>query len=317
MVEITHNRMNPFIDPDLHIWHGEVAAYLFLGGLAAGVMLLTGLMRIWKPGLERSRQMAFIPWLAPILISLGMFFLWLDLANRINAFRFFFTFKVWSPMSWGAWILLLIYPSSILFAWAETPRDLKDRLMARFSFLKGIDAWASPRHDMLAFWSMGVGMLLGIYTGVLLGSVAARPLWNSALLGPLFLVSGISTAAAMTLLFRIRDEERVLFSRIDMVFILVEMGFLALWLITLASGGASYQAAADLFFGGSYTAAFWSLVVALGLVVPLIAELLEKRHHVIPGRATAVFVLIGGFALRWILVFAGQHSSWVTQLSLH
>jgi protein NrfD len=317
MVEITHNRMNPFIDPDLHIWHGEVAAYLFLGGLAAGVMLLTGLLRIWKPKLDRSRQLALIPWLAPILISLGMFFLWLDLGNRINAFRFFFTFKVWSPMSWGAWILLLIYPSSILFSWSETPRDIRDRLIQRFSLLGTLDRWTSSRRDTLAFWSMGVGMLLGIYTGVLLGSVAARPLWNSALLGPLFLVSGISTAAALTLLFKIRDEERVIFSRIDMVFILVEMAFLALWLITLASGGASYQAAAELFWGGSYTAAFWSLVVALGLVVPLAAEWLEKRHQVIPGRAAAILVLIGGFALRWILVFAGQNSSWVTQLSSH
>lgn len=317
MVEITHNRMNPFIDPDLHIWHGEVAAYLFLGGLAAGVMLLTGLLRIWKPELERSRQLSLIPWLAPILISLGMFFLWLDLGNRINAFRFFFTFKVWSPMSWGAWILLLIYPSSILFSWSETPREIRDRLIERFSILGTLDRWTTSSRDTLAFWSMGVGMLLGIYTGVLLGSVAARPLWNSALLGPLFLVSGISTAAALTLLFKIRDEERVIFSRIDMVFILVEMAFLALWLITLASGGASYQAAAELFWGGPYTAAFWSLVVALGLVVPLAAEWLEKRHQVIPGRAAAILVLIGGFALRWILVFAGQNSSWVTQLSLH
>ena len=220
-------------------------------------------------------------------------------------------------MSWGAWILLLIYPSSILFSWSETPRDIRDRLIQRFSLLGTLDRWTSSRRDTLAFWSMGVGMLLGIYTGVLLGSVAARPLWNSALLGPLFLVSGISTAAALTLLFKIRDEERVIFSRIDMVFILVEMAFLALWLITLASGGASYQAAAELFWGGSYTAAFWSLVVALGLVVPLAAEWLEKRHQVIPGRAAAILVLIGGFALRWILVFAGQNSSWVTQLSSH
>ena len=41
------------------------------------------------------------------------------------------------------------------------------------------------------------GIALGIYTGILLSAMVARPLWNSAILGPLFLFSGLS-AAAMT-----------------------------------------------------------------------------------------------------------------------
>jgi hypothetical protein len=42
---------------------------------------------------------------------------------------------------------------------------------------------------------LGVG--LGIYTGILLNTMVARPLWNSAILGPLFLVSGLSAGAAV------------------------------------------------------------------------------------------------------------------------
>ena len=38
---------------------------------------------------------------------------------------------------------------------------------------------------------------LGIYTGILLNTMVARPLWNSAILGPLFLFSGLSAGAAM------------------------------------------------------------------------------------------------------------------------
>ena len=30
MLEITSNRGNLMIDPELHVWHGEIAAYLFL-----------------------------------------------------------------------------------------------------------------------------------------------------------------------------------------------------------------------------------------------------------------------------------------------
>ena len=36
-----------------------------------------------------------------------------------------------------------------------------------------------------------------IYTGILLNTMVARPLWNSAILGPLFLVSGLSAGAAV------------------------------------------------------------------------------------------------------------------------
>ena len=38
---------------------------------------------------------------------------------------------------------------------------------------------------------------LGIYTGILLNTMVARPLWNSAILGPLFLFSGLSAGAAL------------------------------------------------------------------------------------------------------------------------
>jgi formate-dependent nitrite reductase membrane component NrfD len=58
--------------------------------------------------------------------------------------------------------------------------------------------------------------------------------------------------------------------------------------------------------GGPFTAPFWSLVVIAGLVVPSVMEFLERRLHL---RATFVapsLVLAGGFALRWILVAAGQ-----------
>ena len=54
--------------------------------------------------------------------------------------------------------------------------------------------------------------------------------------------------------------------------------------------------------------------MALGLLAPLIGEWLEFKHAAVPARVTAVLVLLGGFALRWILVFAGQDSGWVSDL---
>ena len=111
MQELTTTRTNQSIDPVLHIWHGEIPLYLFLGGVVAGIMILTGLWFLLRPTTQRSTTLSLIPWASPVLLSVGMFFLWLDLEHPLNAWRFYLTFKVGSPMSWGAWILLLIYPA--------------------------------------------------------------------------------------------------------------------------------------------------------------------------------------------------------------
>lgn len=309
MNEITSTRANHLIDPVLHVWHSEVAVYLFLGGMVAGIMILAGLSVLGKPSAERSRAASLMLWAAPALISAGMLFLWLDLANRFNAFRFYLVLRPSSPMSWGAWILLVIYPVSILLAWVMTPEDFRERWLERIPFVSKLDAiidWAMRNVRLLAILNIVAGAALGIYTGVLLGTMAARPLWNSAILGPLFLTSGLSTGAAFMLLYQLHDKERVLLGKLDMGLIVVELALIALWFIGLASGGAAARGALSVFFGGPYTAAFWTLVIALGLLAPLVGEWIEHRHGVIPGRTTAILVLIGGFALRWILVYAGQ-----------
>jgi formate-dependent nitrite reductase membrane component NrfD len=319
MQEITNNRGNPLIDPTLHVWHYEVPVYLFLGGVVAGVMILTGLWMLWQPNESRSRGFALAAWASPVLISVGMFFLWLDLEDPWNAWRFYVVLKPTSPMSWGSWILLAIYPASILLAWASTPTDLREKWLTRLPLLdklENLGRWSDTNAPLLAVLNITFGALLGIYTGVLLGTMAARPLWNSAILGPLFLVSGISTGAAFLLLYRLADKERQVLSRIDTGLILVELLVIGIWLIGLASGGAASREAVSLFFGGPYTAAFWTLVVALGLVTPFIGELIEIRHKVVPGRVLAALVLVGGFALRWIVVYAGQYSGWVSDIAL-
>jgi protein NrfD len=61
-----------------------------------------------------------------------------------------------------------------------------------------------------------------------------------------------------------------------------------------------------LFLGGSYTALFWSLVVFVGLAVPLTLEVIEIIKHRRPTVIAPLMLLIGGLALRFIIVSAGQ-----------
>ncbi len=319
MNEITNTRHNHLIDPTMHVWGWEIPLYLFLGGVVAGIMILTGLWILRKNDGEASTALSLMPWAAPIAISLGMFFLWLDLEHPFNAWRFYLTFKLTSPMSWGAWILMGVYPVSVLLAWLTTPEKMKAPWRNRLEgirFLWAVESWAEENRDLLARLNILMGASLGIYTGVLLGTMASRPLWNSALLGPLFLVSGLSTGAAFMLLFRLNDGERKTLGQTDMALIVIELVLLGLWMMGLATGGSSAQGALGVIFGGPYTAAFWTLVVALGLLAPLAGEWLEFKHGVVPGKGTAILVLMGGFALRWILVFAGQATGWVTDIAM-
>jgi len=318
MIEVTTTRQNSLIDPTMHIWHGEIPLYLFLGGLVAGLMVISGLWLLRSARGSRSRALALLPWAAPVLLSVGMVFLWLDLENGFNAFRFYLVFQPASPMSWGSWILMAVYPVTIGLAWQTTPADLRARVHQRLrepAWLARVNGWLAARERGLGLASVVLGATLGIYTGVLLGTLAARPLWNSAILGPLFLVSGLSTGAAFMLLTRLDAGERRLLARADVWFIGVELFLIGIWLAGLMSGGAASRAAGGTLLGGPYTAAFWSLVVALGLVTPLVAEWVELRRGEVPGRFAAGLVLVGGLALRWIVVFAGQHAGWPASLA--
>ncbi len=42
MTELTLTRHNPMVDPGLAVWAWQIPIYLFLGGLVAGLMVISG-----------------------------------------------------------------------------------------------------------------------------------------------------------------------------------------------------------------------------------------------------------------------------------
>jgi formate-dependent nitrite reductase membrane component NrfD len=129
------------------------------------------------------------------------------------------------------------------------------------------------------------------------------------LLGPLFLVSGVSTGAAFMMLFRLAHDEHATLRRWDVAAIGLEIVLLGMFFVELAAnGGQKGRAAAALFFGGGYTAVFWALVVITGLLTPLVLEVAEAKKGLRPALLAPALLLVGGLSLRWILVIAGQAS---------
>lgn len=314
LIEATTTRTNPGIDPTLHIWGWEIVVYLFLGGLVAGIFVLAASLELRSGEKPKGDALRLMPFAALGLLSLGMVALWLDLAHKLWAWRFYLFFHATSPMSWGAWILVLIYPVGLLLglgsmneaqrAWlgGKMPKALAPLLEKGF-------AWADAGRRGILLTSVGMGVALGIYTGLLLGTMPSRIAWNSAVLGPLFLASGISTGAALLLLLPLEEGERKTLVRWDAAAIVAELVLVALMLLGWATSGETGRWAAAQFLGGPYTAVFFSCVVVLGLLVPLLMEAIEAKRHLTFTVMLPVLILSGGLALRWILLTAGQHSA--------
>jgi formate-dependent nitrite reductase membrane component NrfD len=231
-------------------------------------------------------------------------------------YRFYAAFRWSSPMSWGSWILLGVYPASILLGLAGlTEREVEDvarsapaRALRAGGLLRRSVLWASRHATGLGWANVALGVALGGYTGILLGALGARAVWSSAVLGPLFLASGVSTGAALMMVFPISHEEHGLLRRWDLGAIGTELALLFLFLLGMATGPASSQNAVHLFLGGRFTAPFFALVVAAGLLVPLALEVLEGRRQLRPTLLAPLLLLLGGLSLRFILVAAGQAS---------
>lgn len=307
--ELFITRHNHLIDPVVHVWSWQIPIYLFLGGWVAGMMILTGYFMLGGRHERRSPLLSALPGVGLVLLSLGMFALFLDLEHKRYVWRLYTTFQWTSPMSWGSWILLLVYPVLVL-TWMVRPPALLEELSETVD--RASAALRARRHVIRAIGisSMVVGVALGVYTGILLSSLGARPLWNSGALGVLFLASGVSAAAAFAHLVTRAEDERALTVRIDNVVLASELGVLALFLLGLLSGSAPQVEAARLVLGGPFTAPFWVFVVGLGIAIPLLIQLLAARHVIQHTPVAPMLVMAGGLALRWIIVSAGQVSHW-------
>jgi len=311
-------RSNPHIDPVIDVWGWEISVYLFLGGLTAGIMFFSALMLLLNKDKETPFAVNGLALLGPVVLSLGMTTLFLDLSHKLFVWRFYTTFEPTSPMSYGAWILILFYPVAIL----QVLSTFRQGYPFFANFVNDIAPLAKlldvvERYRRLIAWlAIPIALGLGIYTGVLLSAFSARPFWNTGLLGPLFLVSGLSTGAALTALIARGHGERRLFTLIDAGLILVELLILALLLVNLSTGAKLQLDAAAMLMGGSYTFAFWGVFIALGLLLPLLLEFFEIRGSVRRLAMLApVLVLTGGYVLRVIAVDLGQETTWINYTS--
>lgn len=307
----TSGRNIPNVDPYLDVWHWPIALYLFLGGLAAGILFFAALLYILGKDGEFPGAVKKATVIPPIALSVGLLALIYDLTHPLYSWQLYTTFRIESPMSWGAWVLLIVTPISFLWTFSyyrEAFGNIESRLRLfdRLRFLERIEKWVIANRKKMAYALIPLSLILGVYTGILLSAFNARPLWNNAILGPLFLVSGLSTGAAAIILMSKSVKEKHLFGKIDLGLILVELALIAHMIMGYYAGSQVQLEAVELLVGGEFTLVFFGGVVLLGLLVPAFLEGVEIMGLRIPVVIPAMLVIIGGLVFRFVMVEAGQ-----------
>lgn len=321
MTEITITGLNAITHPYLEVWDWRIVIYLFLGGLSAGMLVMCSIanLRIPKQPVEELAQCVKAPLIAFIILAVGAQFIILDLGKPQSLIWGYLTFQPLSLMSWGTWGVPAVLLANALYILAVIPKDQRHKL--KFPFLIKIAEKLSSKMRLIAKLNFAMGVFLGIYTGVLLSSFAAIPLWNNATLPILFLVSALSSGAAMIVIIAKTNEIKFLFTKIDIWLIVAELVIILLFFYGLYTSTAPYKKAIEPFF--SFTSEqfiFAMALIAIFLLLPLalrikLGELKEFENgiHIKFTKAqifrmnfAACLVLAGTFILRAAIVYAGQ-----------
>ncbi len=313
--------------PHVDVWGFGIPLYLFIGGLAAGILIFASYFYLKGKDKQMPATVKISTLLPPVIIVIGLLFLIGDLRHKLYFWRLMTTFQYDSPMSWGAWILTIELFAAILWPltfiddiieyfeqhnrkkWVKWMTKTKD-LLYKVPLLVKVVEYLTKKRKAFAYFLFFMSIGLGIYTGILLSSMNARPLWNTPILGLLFLTSGVSTGAAFIMWISSDHEEKKLFSKIDLTLIGTEILLIFLMFLGMSWGPDIMQRTAEMFFGGQFTAVFWGVFFIMGLVLPAVLESMELWGYNVPVAVPSFLILMGGLIFRIIMVSAGQISAY-------
>jgi len=298
-------------------WGWLIALYFFVGGLAGGCYFLAATIDL--VGRREDRPLARLGYYVAFpCVAISGLLLTLDLGRPLRFWHMLIEsntyrpmFKYWSPMSTGAWALLVFGLFSFLSFVAAVAEDDRVRwpaLRTAAARWPGLRTMRAPSRLGIAISVIGslFGLYIAGYTGVLV-AVTNRPIWSDTpLLGMLFVFSAASTSAAAIIFLGHRagwtlpgvaamhrmEDWSIVLELIALVAVIVSLGpvaraWLNVWGLLLA------------------------IVVLLGMIVPLALSWRERRKPVFatstadrsPATAAAC-VLFAGLLLSVVIVFS-------------
>lgn len=318
------------------MWSWQPALYLFLGGMGAGAFVMAAVLFL----IDRTRHRLIVcvsMWAALASLAVGLLLLLSELitpARGLLMWQSFGHFTSWMTYgAWGAFAAMAVFAVSALLA----TRPVGVWLATKW---KWFEKHGVALRRVLAVVGIVLGAFVAVYTGMLLMSAGGVPLWNTPLLPALFTVSAFDTGVALVeivaVLLSKKDalapKARVIMERVVVVLVLVECVVMAAFLASMLGAddqtamGATAASSAALLVSGGLAACFWGMVVACGLVLPLVMAaaglVLHRRGGKKPcskrlqGALMAIGAagaLIGGCELRFLILAAGIHADVVAE----
>lgn len=303
------------------MWGLEPAVYLFLGGLAGGTFFVSAIVRLITK--DRFPCLALIsPWVSVIALAVGLLCLVVEVEKPLQAlmmWKSFVNFGSW--MTIGAWLLFAAIAVFGVCALFSTPR----LAMAIESLIKPLKSARKGIVQVTLILGAVLGVLVAAYTGVLLMAAGAIPLWNTPLIPTLFTVSALDAGASVTIVCLLLEKggqtarlKKVLTGSV-VGLVVAEALVLLVLLMTLSGGNQSQSVSALTLTEGSLSLLFWGLVVGVGLAVPFVLGVVEmvglvknKEPARILHFIAVVCALVGGFALRYVILAGGVHGVMVS-----
>ncbi|HEY7063381.1 MAG TPA: NrfD/PsrC family molybdoenzyme membrane anchor subunit [Chloroflexota bacterium] len=286
-------------------WKLLIISYFFLGGIASGSYAIASVAELvgGADGRRITRAGRFVALAALLPCPLLLI---LDLGRPERFLHMLRVLKLRSPMSLGIWGLTLFGGCCALSALGEAARaGLLGERTAPARFGRSVPSRLAGALGTLP------ALFVGGYAGVLLAATAV-PLWTKShlLLGPLFLASAFSSAAAAIalVLAAARGTPRETLARLehlDALALLAELGLLVALRANLGPTLARPLRRGRL-------GQIHRLTVG-ALLAPLALHGRALLRGAPPGRgetaAAALSVLAGGYLVRYVLVMAGRASA--------
>lgn len=293
------------------LWDYRVALDLFLGGVGVGIFLLTAYFSLIKK--ESSLVLAKVGFfLSPVLVGLGVLALMTELGKPFRMFSTFINVNPTSVTSWGGFLQFLF----ILLAFA----------LFLLVFIKKQDVFESSLFKGLVIAGSVFALAVGVYHGTLLMSLG-QPGWANGLIPVLFLVSSILSGSSIVMLIDVLlkkgssanqaykevaaggEATNFSYSKLLVLLVAIQTVLVITWRISIFSAGSdavfAYQNLIEYF--GMY---WWSLVVVLGLLIPLVISAFyafkNRTMNLYSALMFTAVVLIGSYAFKHIIIYSGQ-----------
>ena len=301
-----------------------IAAYLFFGGTGAGACCVLSVMTLNVPRDAVCRRGASLSKRRPIQAFSPS-----DAYRHLFGSAFAASFVVLAAGAIllvsdvgtaSAPLLLAANPTPTLVSFGAFVLAAALALSAALGLIWGVRGrCVGYRVVRLLEWAMLVdGLALAAYTGLLLSSMPAVPIWHTPWLPVLFVASSLSCGCALVVACACLSGSASSFrtvigraSSIDIAILVAEALAAIGFVITALS--SPYEVAvqgAHSLLSGTFGALFLLGFAAIGLVVPVVVEsamaFLRRRA---PGALliASSAVLAGGFALRYCIVAVGAH----------